>query len=75
MGNTLVLAHESSGLQHYLLDREVRAGTSLQMFYEGDWIAGRYEWSFNERSNPYLVIGEDRSIPITSESELRWPTS
>ena len=73
MGERLVLVHESSGLRHYLRDREVRAGTSLQMYYEGDWIHGRYDRSFNERSDPYLVIEED--IPITSASELRWPTS
>jgi hypothetical protein len=74
-GSKLELTHDESGYRHYLDGRAVRAGDALEMRSGDAWTPGRYEWSYNTDSLPYLVTDTDadEAVTIEAESLLRWP--
>jgi hypothetical protein len=75
-GLTLELRSEESGYRHYLAGQAVRAGTILELQTDSGWITGRYEWSYNPDSKPYLVVDSDtdRAVGLGPDSRLRWPS-
>ncbi len=46
----IVLGHEggANGLRHFVAGEPVRAGSYIEVKFGDGWIAGRYEWNFNQ---------------------------
>jgi len=70
----LELQHESGGRRHYLNGEPVHAGEILEMYRDGKWITGRYEWTFREDELPVFYVNEAGGYIIKSDDDLRWPT-
>ena len=78
-GGRLELVRESSGLRHVLTGQPVHAGDGLEIQFEaGVWLAGRYEWSFQEGTRPLLYLGlaggSLACFEIPEAALLRWPS-
>lgn len=63
------ITHEQ---RHFLAGQPVSCGAILEYFDNGNWVAGRYEWSTNQADRADLHM-EDRIVPITPDCLLRWP--
>ena len=58
--------------RHYLAGEPVHCGDTLELFYEGNWIRGRYEWTAEPDELP--TFESDQGIHRLDESKLlRWP--
>lgn len=62
------LTHE---YRYYLDGDPVNCGTVLELFEDGGWMIGRFEWSGDPADTPTFHIGE-RIISLTEQSLLRW---
>lgn len=83
----LILASDDGGQRHYLSGRPVHAGSQLELLSaDGQWLAIRYEWSFDHARPPtgYLELGAPEGatrqdvVPLISfelppRAILRWP--
>lgn len=80
MTSALKLGMDGGGLRHSLDGQPVSAGTLLEVQLQGGgWLAGTYEWSFDEAKPPYLTIRlagehEPASLRLPPGALLRWPT-
>jgi hypothetical protein len=72
-GHQLELRREESGLRHYVDNQAVRGGSFLEMLTGDGWVTGRYEWTFNADSKPFLMVSDDQLITLDSDAQLRWP--
>lgn len=61
------------GYRHYLADSPVHAGDSLELWKDGQWIRGRYEWVYKPETPPAFYITDDDGLFLAQESVLRWP--
>ena len=79
MPGELKLGMDGGGLRHSLDGRAVSAGTPLDLQLEdGTWLAGTYEWSFDEAKPPFLSIRvagteEPATLRLPARATLRWP--
>jgi hypothetical protein len=64
-----MLTHEH---RHYLEGQPVHCGDTLEMYREGQWTLGRYEWSGEPEDSPTFHFGHD-AIPLDDSFLLRWP--
>lgn len=57
----IVLGHEGAGngLRHFVQGEKLHAGRAIQVKFGGGWIAGRYEWSFEQGSPIQIHAGSD----------------
>lgn len=70
---TLELRREVGGLRHYLDGQPVHAGDTLEWNRAGEWLRGRYEWTFREDDQPAFYISEDKGYFIPPDALLCWP--
>lgn len=57
MAGKLELVHDEQGIRHVLDGRVVRAGAGLEVLLpDGQWLIGRYEWSFRPGEAPRLEL-------------------
>ena len=56
----IILGHEgSNGLRHYVAGEPVHAGGGIQVKFGTGWIDGRYEWSFDVKSQIQIHCNDD----------------
>lgn len=58
--------------RHYLDDRPVHCGDFLELYVNGQWIPGRYEWTFQLNELPTFHY-DGGVIRIGNQSLVRWP--
>jgi hypothetical protein len=58
--------------RHFLAGEPVHCGDFLELFENGEWIPGRYEWTCNPADRPTLHF-VDRILWIQEDFLLRWP--
>jgi len=58
--------------RHYLADRPVHCGDSLQIYLDGAWIEGRYEWTGRPDELPTFLY-EGGMQRIDDNCLVRWP--
>lgn len=75
MGRLVEQSEGISGYRHYLDGEPVHAGEILEMYRNGQWTAGRYEWNYKAGSKPAFYLSQDRAVWIEPDDELRWPAS
>lgn len=63
------LSHEH---RHFLADRPVHCGDMLEIYSEGRWIPGRYEWTGRTNETPTLETAQ-AIIHLDGDQLLRWP--
>jgi hypothetical protein len=73
LGQRLELRREAGGLRHYLGGEPVHAGDLLELWRDGAWLTGRYEWNARQEPAPALYLSAERSVGLTAEDLLRWP--
>lgn len=66
----IVLEDTENGYKHYVCGVPVHAGSAIQVKFGDGWIAGRYEWSFDDKSPIRLHSGDD-AIHINKEHCVR----
>lgn len=83
----LIEASDAGGRRHFLDGRAVHAGTTLELLLpDGNWLRGRYEWSYTAGDPPTLHVAlggpaeAERqhelpvvSFPLPARAVLRWP--
>ena len=58
--------------RHYLADRPVHCGDMLELYLDGQWVVGRYEWTGKPEELPtFEYDGGVRRID--AECLVRWP--
>lgn len=57
----IILGHEGAGngLRHFVHGEKLHAGRAIQVKFGGGWIAGRYEWSFDQGSPIQIHAGSE----------------
>ncbi len=83
MSGHLVLTEDAGGHRHELDGRPVHAGDELELQLSGGtWIAGRYEWTYDQAKPAVFVIplmgaqgrsGEPGFLPLPESAVLQWP--
>ncbi len=63
------LTHEH---RHHLAEKPVTCGDLLELFHEGEWVLGRYEWTTNLDELPTWEAGE-LVLWLDGSQLLRWP--
>ena len=63
------LTHER---RYYLADQPVHCGDLLEVFCDGEWIGGRYEWTAKADDEPTLETA-NRVYWLNGSELLRWP--
>lgn len=63
------LTHET---RHYLADRPVHCGDILELYVDGDWVTGRYEWTGRTDDLPTFEYNGGAKR-IDAECLVRWP--
>ncbi len=63
------LAHED---RHFLAGEPVHCGAILELYENGSWVPGRYEWTCRVDELPTFQMGE-RVIELNGQELLRWP--
>jgi hypothetical protein len=63
------LTHET---RHYLVGQPVHCGDSLELYVDGVWILGRYEWTGKSDELPTFVH-ESGTLRIDDKCLIRWP--
>ena len=58
--------------RHYLANVPVHCGETLEIYVDGHWIPGRYEWTGRLNDEPTLETS-DRVFFIDALKLLRWP--
>jgi hypothetical protein len=58
--------------RHFLAGEPVHCGDFLELFENGAWIPGRYEWTCQPGDPPTLHF-VDRILWVEEDSLLRWP--
>ena len=58
--------------RHYLAGIPVHCGEMLEIYADGDWILGRYEWTGSEDEEATLKT-VDRILCLDGTQLLRWP--
>lgn len=72
MKNRIVGRMEIGGYRDYLDDRAIHAGDWIEIWHDGRWIGGRYEFSA-ARQEAWVYIN-DEIIDIDHTATLaRWP--
>ena len=72
-GSPLVLTHNIGGYCDYLDDREIHAGDGIDLWDDGLWVPGRYEYR-GRTGKAWFVYGDDRVLDIDRERiRFRWP--
>lgn len=72
--NRLELRYEGpDGYRHYLDGSPVHAGDTLELWKDGQWILGRYEWTYRSEEAPAFYISDDNGVFLTPDAALRWP--
>jgi hypothetical protein len=63
------LTHET---RHYLAGQPVHCGDTLELYFDGEWITGRYEWTGKPEERPTFEY--DGGITrIDDDCLVRWP--
>lgn len=62
------LTHEH---RHYLAGEAVHCGEILELFFDGQWIVGRYEWTGDVSDLPTFEHA-DGFLELTEGHLLRW---
>lgn len=65
------LTHEN---RHYLANEPVHCGDKLELFKDGQWVYGRYEWTGDPEDLPTFQ-SEDGCVHLDGACSLRWPQS
>lgn len=73
LGQRLELRREAGGARHYLGGEPVHAGDKLEVWREGAWLCGRYEWNARQEPTPAIYLSEEQAVWLTPEDLLRWP--
>lgn len=60
--------------RHYLAGRPVHCGDILELYREGEWHRGRYEWTGRPDELPTLEY-DDETVRLDDDSLVRWPAS
>jgi hypothetical protein len=60
--------------RHYLADQPVHCGDILELYREGEWLPGRYEWTGRPDELPTLDFG-DETVWLDDDSLVRWAAS
>lgn len=63
------LTHET---RHYLAGRPVQCGDALQVYLDGAWVNGRYEWTGQPDELPTFEF-DDGVLRIDDNCLVRWP--
>ena len=63
------LTHER---RHYLAGQPVHCGDQIEIYIDGDWKLGRYEWTGDESDEPTLETS-GRVFWLNGTQLLRWP--
>lgn len=58
--------------RHYLADQPVNCGGILEVFHDGLWIRGRYEWTGELNELPTFESAQI-TLRIDDSLLLRWP--
>ena len=66
-----VITHEH---RHYLAGRPVHCGDLLELYRNGSWILGRYEWTADRDDQPTFETGS-LVVGLEGTHLLRWPQS
>jgi hypothetical protein len=60
-------------IRHYLEDQPVHCGNTLELYRNGQWLGGRYEWTGNAEDMPTFHTGTE-TLALDESALLRWPT-
>lgn len=56
-GRQLRLGQDDGGRRYFLDGRPIHAGSGLELLLpSGQWVAGRFEWSYREGKRPVLCL-------------------
>lgn len=58
--------------RHYLAGRPAHCGDTLELYLNGGWISGRYEWTGKRDELPTFDY-EGEIMRIDDECLVRWP--
>lgn len=58
--------------RHYLQGQPVHCGDKLELYREGQWEYGRYEWSGSPEDPATFHVG-DGILRLDGDCLLRWP--
>ncbi|MBA3314913.1 MAG: hypothetical protein H0T47_16700 [Planctomycetaceae bacterium] len=58
--------------RHYLEDQAVHCGGILELYRDGRWLTGRFEWTGKPDELPTFDF-EDGVVFLDAASLLRWP--
>lgn len=58
--------------RHYLSGFPVHCGEMLEVYIDGEWLLGRYEWTTISGDDPTLTVS-DRVFWLDESQLLRWP--
>ncbi len=59
--------------RHFVGDLPIHCGDILELYHEGAWVAGRYEWTGKVGDAPTFNHAGG-VVVLGNESVLRWPT-
>jgi len=63
------LTHEN---RYYLANQPVHCGEIIELYEDGAWVPGRFEWSGDPEERPVLYL--DVGIVVLDDAcRLRWP--
>jgi hypothetical protein len=82
MSSALTLRDGPQGLRHYLDDRLVSGGDTLELCFSGGWVVGRYECGADRHRPSFHCSIElsgggvvDHAFEIPDDALFRWPRS
>jgi len=58
--------------RHYLENQPVHCGNTLELYRDGQWVGGRYEWTGNTEDLPTFHSKEE-TFALEESALLRWP--
>jgi hypothetical protein len=58
--------------RHYLVGKPVHCGDTLELYLDGHWVRGRYEWTGKTEELPTFDYGNG-VLRIDDECLIRWP--
>jgi uncharacterized protein DUF5348 len=75
---TLSLEKDASGWRHYIGDRPVYCGSTIEVRIFGEWVSGRYEMDYSPHVAPrplamLYVDRDDAPIRVEEFTEARFP--